>query len=82
MSIGCVYILMSNKILRAFIQINAFAASSKAEVRFHVLSAEWIPVDLRPKIMDKVGSNATLTPFRRLIVFGLSIGNELAEPVN
>lgn len=37
-----------------FVMTSEFTVSTKAEVRFHVLTAEWIPEDVRHKIFEKV----------------------------
>ena len=34
--------------------ISSFLVNTKVDLRFHVLSAEWIPEDVRHKILEKV----------------------------
>lgn len=34
--------------------ISSFLVNTKVDLRFHVLSAEWIPEDVRQKILEKV----------------------------
>ncbi|XP_039256099.2 large ribosomal subunit protein mL62-like [Styela clava] len=46
---------------------NVNKVNSKAEVRFHVSSADWIPDDLKPKILEKYKKRITSTG--ELIVF-------------
>ena len=59
----CLIWIWPSPVLFNHIDISDFAVNTKADVRFHVATAEWLPQHIRDKILEKVSLKNTQLEF-------------------